>query len=164
MDKLDVFVQSLDGALAPFLFRKVIQTPVSPDFRVVAAWTLKTWNINRAVVVIEPFSAVEDLRKFVRIVKRQLTKPLGYFPLLYSLGFQIIVVGHQTSKWTPRPSQVVDKFDNQISVAQSIFIIDADTEEATGATTWGQFISGKFQDEIWRVLRDHFRVSVEGRN
>ena len=43
---------------------------------------------------------------------------------------------------------IPDVSDNQVIVLQSVFVVDLKAERYTSARTWGQIISGKFQDSL----------------
>ena len=42
----------------------------------------------------------------------------------------------------------MELFDNQFVVLQSIFLVDTEEKVYCSARTWGQFITGKFQNAI----------------
>lgn len=47
----------------------------------------------------------------------------------------------------------VDRFNNQWAIIQSVFVFDRGTGERWEARTWGQVVSGRFQDAIWETLK-----------
>jgi len=47
----------------------------------------------------------------------------------------------------------VDRFDNQWGIIQSVFVFDLATGERWQARTWGQVVTGRFQDAIWETLK-----------
>ena len=50
---------------------------------------------------------------------------------------------------------LVDKINNQSILVQSIFAIDGRTGQATQARTWGQVITGKYQEAIAHAIAEH---------
>lgn len=48
--------------------------------------------------------------------------------------------------------------DNQWAIVQSIFLVDLTRNEYYTARTWGQLITGKFQDAINGVLAQQFQL------
>ncbi|MBL4845600.1 MAG: hypothetical protein JKY65_08750 [Planctomycetes bacterium] len=50
-------------------------------------------------------------------------------------------------------SKGVDRFDNQWGIIQSVFCFDLETGERWQGRTWGQVVTGRFQDAIWETLK-----------
>lgn len=47
---------------------------------------------------------------------------------------------------------MVDRYDNHWSIIQSVFIVQAGVGLVATARTWGQYVTGKYQDVIEAVL------------
>lgn len=149
------------------------------------AWVRKTWNTNRAVVLLEAPRGAE-LAKLGQSSKKALAKQLGYLFFLYTVGIQIVWVGTQLRGEGGAPDDAqgasparlsadpyrppaaplerrapsfgelqkgVDRFDNQWGIIQSVFVFDTETGERWEARTWGQVVTGRFQDAIWATLQ-----------
>lgn len=158
--------------------------------RVLGAWVRKTWNTNRAVVLLEAPPAEgptrANLAELGQASKKALAKQLGYLFFLYTVGIQVVWVGEglrgegsakeassgvqgeaaPANPYAPpaaplerRPPSFgelekgVDRFDNQWGIIQSVFVFDLDTGERWQARTWGQVVTGRFQDAIWETLK-----------
>lgn len=55
------------------------------------------------------------------------------------------------------PKDYVSKVDNQWAIVQSLFLIDDETKIFKEGRTWGQFVTGKFQD----IISETIAVSYE---
>ena len=51
--------------------------------------------------------------------------------------------------------------DNQWAIVQSLFLVDTADGSYSSARSWGQFVTGKYQDAIAEVLSHHFRRGEE---
>jgi hypothetical protein len=147
-------VPLLTTALAPHGF--VVARGPLPDraggATVIAGWTRKTWNTNRAVIVVEDRSNDTSVGAVARTVRDEIAKPLGYLYFLYGLGLQVIVVGRDLGSRVTDLDVGVDKIDNQWAIVQSIHAVDLTVRRRTSARTWGQLVSGRFQDAIERTV------------
>jgi hypothetical protein len=114
-------------------------------------WARKTWNTNRAAALLRlpPGGHPGQL-------SRRLALPVGrvagYLTFLYPVGLQLVWVGRGCHR--DDLATYVDAIDTQRSVLQSIFVLDLDGPRTCQARTWGQVITGKFQDAIQQALDD----------
>lgn len=117
---------------------------------VVACYTRKTLSMNLAVVVIEcPDS--RDPCEFVRQQKRVCRRAAGfYIPFFYPVSLQVIVLGRAGDA---APSQAVDRFNNQICIVQSIFIVDLEAMRVETGVTWLRGSLRELQESIDHTLR-----------
>lgn len=145
-------VQALTAELSPLGFEARPAEPACEGVEIAAALVRKTWNTNRAVVVLHLPAGAEPGPLSERI-KLPLGKMLGYFPFFYGIGMQLVWLGYELG--TPKGSldAFVDRIDNQRAIVQSLFVVDLATGAVSSARTWGQVITGRFQDAIERVLR-----------
>ncbi len=156
---------ALEPALAPLGFR----TAASPE-GVAAAWVRKTWNTNRAVVLVE--RDADDLGPWAQANKLRIGTALGYFPFFYGMGLQVVGIVPSaagadgfTKNGAPLVLSLdddalgayVDRIDNQRCIIQSLFAVDRAGHVAQ-ARTWGQLVTGRFQDAIARTLDDAART------
>lgn len=137
-------------------FRRVLDVERIPDATLVLK--RQTWNTNRAVVVIRPQSIPEDFSKYLRQVRRLVAWRCGFFPGLWGIGIQVVVIAGGLSGNSIDPSLHVARLDNQWAIVQSLFLADPVSQTFREARSWGQFVTGKFQDTIHNVLTSCFQA------
>lgn len=141
--------EAIESELAPHGFqRRDLKHPVE-GLDVVVVLARRTWNTNRAAVVLRAPTG-EPVGPLGQRHKIQLGKAIGYFPLFWGLGLQLIWVGEGIDD--KDLDQHVDKYDNQRCILQSIFVADSSAKVGCSARTWGQLVTGKFQDAIARGI------------
>lgn len=113
-----------------------------------AAWVRKTWNTNRGVVLV----ADADAGRWAQENKLSVGKELGYFPFFYGMGLQVVAVSPDADVDEEKLEAAVDRFDNQRCIVQSVFALDTTTGELGQGRTWGQVVTGRFQDAIAEAL------------
>src|SRR5262249_54865202 len=91
---------------------------------VVAFWKRKTFGTNRGIVLVVLDDTNTDPGQFARDNRRRLGKVLGYFPLFYELGLQIVVGGRDILQHSVRLNDYVDQVNTQWVVLQSIHVVD----------------------------------------
>lgn len=117
----------------------------------------QTFNTNRAVVVVR-FDQVEaDFRAYLKQLRSGVARECGFIPFFWGIGIQIVVLADDLGETRFNPSQYLAVLDNQWAIIQSVFLVDLTRAEYSAARTWGQVITGKFQDAIDRVLSQQFR-------
>lgn len=150
---IDNLVTIIDQNLAQFSFKKQFIENNSSQFYKSNIWRRKTWNTNRAIALI-PFPKTEqNTGEYAKKIKSILGKEIGYKLFFYPLGLQIILFGNDILKKTEKLNQYVDKVDTQTVVLQSIFVVDLKSKKYKSTRTWGQFITGKFQDNIEKSIK-----------
>ncbi len=114
----------------------------------------KTWNTNRGVVLASPAPAA-DLRTYVETMRASAGGFLGS-SWWNQLGLQVVL---QLDGLPPQPmlDTLVDKINTQGILVQSVFAIDRSSRASTSARTWGQVITGRFQDGIEAAIQDFAR-------
>ena len=138
-----------------FVVRSVEAGAVSPA--PCQLWVRKTFNTNRAVALLElPPSAAScaEAGRLSQALKLQLGKAAGYFPFFYGVGIQVVWFGPCDLGNASGLSAYVDAVDNQRAIVQSIFVFDTKTRKHAQARTWGQIVTGRFQDAIERGLAE----------
>jgi hypothetical protein len=135
-------------------FHRVTDTSSIPD----ATLLLKrqTWNTNRAVVVVAPAQPPTDMCDYLRRLQRQVAFRCGFFPLFWGIGIQVVLVTPGVLQSDIDPLQYVARVDNQWAIIQSVFLADPASQTSRSGRTWGQFVTGKFQDAIFATLAHHF--------
>lgn len=112
----------------------------------VSAWTRKTLNLNRAVV-LDTVPAGVDPVDFVRGKRQEWARAAGYVPFLYEVGLQVVLLGAAGG----RPlEEALDRMNNQRFVVQSVFVVAGFS--VVSARTWGQRVTGVWQDAIAGAL------------
>jgi len=119
------------------------------------AWVRKTWLTNRGVVVLE-LPGGQDPAAFVDARKFEVGKELGYLFFLYGMGLQVVLVGQSQASL----DGAVDLVDNQQCIVQSVHLVDPVAGTRRSHRTWGQVITGTFQDALQASI-DRF---LEGRS
>lgn len=123
---------------------------------VVTLWQLRTWNLNRAVALVNPVSPVNDLARFCQTLKWTVARDTFLIPSFYEVGLQIVIAADGLRDlWKPNPALpgLVDRISNQIVVLQSVFTVDTAHREYHAVRTWGQVVTGRFQDAIEDGIR-----------
>lgn len=115
----------LNDELTPHGFRQLAPVPEVEGARVVAIWKRKTWNTNRGVVVVAVDDSVIDPGEYARLNRRRFGKLVGYIPLLYEVGLQVVLVGPDLLQRAARLNEYVDQINTQWVVLQSIHVVDA---------------------------------------
>ncbi len=145
---------ALEAALEPLGFRRHELTGSVPGLAVDAVWRRRTWNTNRAVAVVrvEGEQLPAHPGELAQAIKIPLGKLIGYFPFFYGLGLQLVVRDVLDDEPVERLADYTDKIDNQRCLAQSIHVIDEKAGQFQSVRTWGQVITGRFQDAIEAAL------------
>ena len=118
-----------------------------------AIWKRQTIDTNRAVALVKISSVPVDLSSLLKEVKKEAAFRCGFFPFFYGLGTQVVFLVTGAQPEEEELGDYVDKIDNQWSIIQSIFVVHVDVGLVSSARTWGQLITGKYQDSIAAVLR-----------
>lgn len=117
----------------------------------------QTLNTNRAICVIELKELPDDMESYLKSIRNKVAMKVGFFPLLWGLGLQVVLVSPNSTELKAQISKFVAKVDNQWAIIQSIFFADPIKAEFISARTWGQVVTGKFQDEISSQLSQCYR-------
>jgi hypothetical protein len=117
----------------------------------------QTWNTNRAVVLLEIPEPPADMAGFLKRVRGTVARKVRFFPFLYGVGIQIIVMCPDITTAIPEPRDYVAKVDNQWAIVQSLYLIDPRKREYLSGKTWGQVITGKFQSAIEEAVSELYR-------
>lgn len=100
----------------------------------------------------------ENFDAYVRRLRQLVAKKCGYLAVLWPIGIQVVISAPGALNVDPRPYLAL--IDNQWALIQSMFLIDPDRNEYREARTWGQFITGKFQDAISATLARTYLQSL----
>jgi hypothetical protein len=150
LDALESLSIAIGSQLAAHKFRGHWRRRM-PSLGCAAFWRLCTWNVNRAVALLKrpegPFHVGDHCQK----MKWRLLWLTRFIPLLYEVGLQMVLCGNGLEALLGDPQSLqedVDGYSNQFVVLQSIFVVDTQTKRYASARTWGQLVSGKYQDAI----------------
>lgn len=113
----------------------------------------QTLNYNRAVCVIVLDQMPDDFEEFLKSVRKKVAFKIGFVPLFWALGLQVIVACPDILKSENSPRKYVAKVNNQWAIIQSIFLIDPEVGGFIEARSWGQTITGKYQNSISNQLK-----------
>lgn len=153
-------LSDLAVTLAEHGFRKVSDGGGIPEAMLILK--RQTWNTNRAVVVLCPAHSPADIRAYLREVRRRVAFRCGFVPLFWGIGIQVVMISPGIAQSGIEPAKHVARVDNQWAIIQSIFVVDPCTRSYCGARSWGQFVTGKFQDAIDMTLSRYFSASFAG--
>jgi hypothetical protein len=142
----------IDAAVAAQRFRRIEPTPTCSAAPLLAAWRRRTLNTNRGIALLSADGMEQEPGALAQGSKRSVGKALGYFPFFYELGPQTVLCGRGLT--TSGLGRWVDAYNNQRVVLQSLFLVDLSAWDWAQARTWGQVLSGTFQDAIQRGIED----------
>lgn len=149
----DEFLADLRQTMAEHGFRSVTINASLSD--VTLLLKRQTWNTNRAIVVACPPQIPADIFVYLQQIRRQVAFTCGFFPVFWGIGIQVVVLAPGLSKSDIDPALHLARVDNQWAIIQSIFLADSETRTYKSARTWGQFVTGKFQDSVSETLSRH---------
>lgn len=113
----------------------------------------QTFNTNRAICVVKLSEVPDDFDLYINSLRTRVALHVGFFPLLWGLGLQVIILSPNITSGHLSPKDYVAKIDNQWAIVQSVFFVDPNKNEFVGGRTWGQVLTGKFQDAISKELQ-----------
>jgi hypothetical protein len=118
----------------------------------------QNWNTNRSIVVVTLPEEPNNFAEFLMGLRKSVAFKCGFFPFFWGIGIQAVVVAPGFVQSGLDPKKHVALVDNQWAIIQSIFLVDPAAQVHRSARTWGQFVTGKFQDSIQAVLSQHFQA------
>lgn len=151
----DSVSSDLADALQPHGFKDVPEASPALSGGVQRLLKRQNWNTNRAVVVASVLERPQELGAYIRQLREIVAKRCGYLPVLWPIGIQVVIGTPGALQVDPAPYLAL--VDNQWALIQSVFLVDPQRSEYREARTWGQYVTGKFQDAISTVLARHFR-------
>jgi hypothetical protein len=152
-------VSALTQAMAEHSFGQVANIKNIPD--AVLLLKRQTWNTNRAIIVVSPKQIPSDVHGYLIQIRNRVAFKCGFFPLFWGIGVQVVVATGLLED-SINPAEHVNYVDNQWAIIQSVYLVDLDKKTYRTGRTWGQFITGKFQDAITDVLSKEFQFSANG--
>ncbi len=149
-------VAEIIASLTEHGFRQVTN---GPDSIPAAKALLKrqTWNTNRAVVVVDLAEIPGDFKEYLRRLRNQVAFRCKFFPFFWGIGIQAVVIAPHIATQGIDPAMHVARVDNQWAIIQSVFLVDTAAQSFFEGRTWGQFVTGKYQDAIADVLSGHLK-------
>lgn len=114
--------------------------------------TRKTWNTNRAVVYLRAERLPEDLPLYLKKRRWETAKRVGFLPVLWGLGLQVVLSVPSFQRVPSGFRHCVASIDNQWCIVQSLFLIDEQRQRFTCTRSWGQVLTGQYQDRILEVI------------
>ena len=149
-------LEKISESLATFGFRPV-ETREKVPTNVCLLLKRQTFNTNRAVVAVRFQDVGPDFPAYLKQLRSGVARECGFIPFFWGIGIQVVVLADNLGDSKTNPSRYLAVIDNQWSILQSIFLVDLTRGEYYTARTWGQVITGKFQDAINGVLAQQFR-------
>lgn len=160
MTEVTKLAECIEEEIIPYKFKKMDINTKGLNIDGLKVWSLKNWNINRAIVLIPITDTRKNPGEFVLEIKNELGKMIGYIFFISSLGLQVVLIGENILLESRELLKYVDTFDNQRIVLQSIYLVDLKQQKAVCGRTWGQYISGKYQNAIAKGI-DRFLGKLE---
>lgn len=155
--EIAALLSELSDRLAAHGFRQVEAREKVPT-NVLLLLKRQTFNTNRAVVVVRLNDVKADFGAYLKQLRSGVARECGFIPFFWGIGIQVVVLADDLGESRANPSQYLAVLDNQWAIIQSIFLVDVTRGEYYAARTWGQVITGKFQDAITSVLSQRFRL------
>lgn len=118
---------------------------------------LKRQNVitNRAVVVLDLPEVPKQFGQYVATLRKQIAFRCGFFPFFYGVGIQLVLAAPDVIHSGLRPSDYVARIDNQWAIVQSVFLVDTGEHKFVTSRSWGQVVTGQFQDAIAEAIGRH---------
>ncbi|MGA9772759.1 MAG: hypothetical protein WBV94_27265 [Blastocatellia bacterium] len=154
----DNLIECVEAELKPHSFQRMTETPNLPYVTIAAVWKRRNFNMNRAVALLSFPDALQSPGQFAQSIKVPLGKAIGYIPVLNELGLQIIIAGPGLLVWSNDLSRFLDKINNQRVILQSLHIVDLTARDSASARTWGQAVTGRYQDAIENGIKTFLRT------
>jgi hypothetical protein len=149
------FIPDLIQTLEPQGFRQV----PSPDKTIQGAVALlKRQNFlsNRAVVIVDLPEVPKPFHRYAAVLRKQVAFRCGFFPVFYGIGIQLVLAAPDMIQSGLRPSDCVARIDNQWAIIQSVFLVDTREQRFLTSRSWGQLVTGQFQDAIAEAIGRHY--------
>lgn len=155
---IPTLARALEARLSPFGFATLEPDEGSRALGILGGYHRKTWNTNRAVFLAqtEPRDPTA-LRAYVEALRRESGRVFGS-SWWSQLGLQLVLEVTGTPPSQATLQGLVAAFNTQGILIQSLFAVEPSTLERTSARTWGQVVTGKFQDAIARAIEDVARA------
>jgi hypothetical protein len=154
----DKLIECVEAELKKHSFQRMTATPNLPYVTIAAVWKRRNINMNRAVALLSFPDALQSPGQFAQSIKVPLGKAIGYIPVLNELGLQIIIAGPGLLVWSNDLSKFLDKINNQRVILQSLHIVDLTARDSASARTWGQAVTGRYQDAIENGIKTFLRT------
>lgn len=151
-------IECVEGELKPHSFQRMMETPKLPDVSIAAIWKRRNINMNRAVALLQFSDAAQSPGELAQKIKVPLGKAIGYIPFLNELGLQIIIAGPGLLAWSKNLNSHLDKINNQRVILQSLHFVDLTARHSISARTWGQVITGRYQDAIENGIKTFLKT------
>lgn len=135
---------------------KEINMPFSKHSECVLLLKKQTLNINRAIAVVKFSEVPQDLDNYLKVLRKNVAFKVGFFPLFYGVGIQVIIIANCIDLENINTINLVSKVDNQWSIVQSVFMLDTTRKLFNATRTWGQIVTGKYQNKIGEVIESEY--------
>lgn len=140
---------ALEARLGPLGFARVPVDETAGARGVRGAWLRKTWNTRRGVLLVR-LEGAPALPAVVEALRAEGERLLGS-SWWSQLGLQLVL---DVDAVPPEMTGLVDAVNTQGVLVQSVFAVDLATGAMRETRTWGQVITGRFQDAIAAVLAE----------
>lgn len=118
----------VDEQVSALSFKRVLPTPQIEGIPLAAAWKYKTLNMNRGIALIPLADLGDHPGEFAQRMKKPVGSALGYIPLLYEIGLQLVLFGRGVLASGAGLHRFLDTINIGTVVLQSIHIVDIDAK------------------------------------
>ena len=99
----------------------------------------QTLNTNRAICAVQLSEMPEDISSYISSLRTRVAFKVGFFPLLWGLGLQVVIICPGVADLNLHPEDYVAKVDNQWAIVQSVFFVDPQNGVFTEGRTGGRY-------------------------
>lgn len=150
-----LLTQDIKANMADMGFKEVTK-PFSKHGECILLLKKQTFSINRAVVIVKFSELPDDLECYLKILRKNVAFKIGFFPLFYGVGLQVIIIANNIDLDKIDTTKLVSKIDNQWSIVQSVYMLNTAKKSYHAIRTWGQFITGKYQSKISEIIETEY--------
>lgn len=115
----------------------------------------QTLNTNRAICVVQLDELPKELDSYIASIRKRVAFKIGFFPLFWALGLQVVIICPKIMNF--KPAAYVARANNFWAIVQSVYFVDPIKMKFIEGRTWGQYVTGKYQDAISTQLRSKYR-------
>lgn len=151
-EPVPTLVNALDLRLSQHAFAVVEPDDGARDGGVSRLYRRKTWNTHRGVLLARA-SEIVAWPAYVETLRAAGARILGS-SWWNQLGLQLVVETEAAPVPEATLQGLVDAVNSQSVLVQSVFVYQPTTGAHGSARTWGQMITGKFQDAILAAIHD----------
>ncbi len=97
----------------------------------------------------------------VKRLRKVLAFHLGFIPMLYELGINLVIAGPNVDL-SSDPRQYVAKVNTFWAMVQSVYLLNTTSLEGTWTSSWGQVVSGRIQERVAAKIAEGYQLTRAG--